>query len=111
MMLDSDVPENFKVVMLGESGVGKTSIVKKSINVTFKDIQTTQGAVFNSKIEKVLIEGISKQIKIKLHLWDTAGDEKWRSVAPIYYRNAHVVLLVYDTTNSESFKQIHFWLD
>jgi small GTP-binding protein len=51
------------------------------------------------------------KVRIKLQIWDTAGEERFRSVAPIYYKNAQAVILVYDTTDRESFKSLNKWIE
>jgi|688.fasta_scaffold984171_2 GTPase SAR1 family protein len=61
--------------MLGESGVGKTCIVSRYINDTFTHNPCTTGANYNSKVESVKLEGMTKNVKVKLQIWDTAGSE------------------------------------
>ncbi len=53
----------------------------------------------------------NEKVRVKLQIWDTAGEEKFRCVAPMYYKNAAAVLLVYDSTNRESFKALDTWVD
>ena len=96
-----------KVVLLGETGVGKTSIISRYVNNTFSDVlMTTTGASFATK--KV---DIDTGHKIKFQIWDTAGQERFRSLAKIFYQNAAVAVLVYDITRRDSFEKLKdFWI-
>lgn len=95
--------------MLGESGVGKTCIVSRYINDTFTHNPCTTGANYNSKVESVKLEGMTKNVKVKLQIWDTAGSEQFRALAPIYYREAAAICLVYDSTNIDTFEHLQYW--
>ena len=96
----------FKVVVVGDSGVGKTSLIQQLCFERFaNDQKSTIGVEFNSK--SLLVD--SKQVKIQL--WDTAGQERFRSVAPSYYRGSLGAVITYDTTYAKSFEQIQFWLN
>uniref|UniRef100_A0A3B5Q9W0 small monomeric GTPase n=1 Tax=Xiphophorus maculatus TaxID=8083 RepID=A0A3B5Q9W0_XIPMA len=96
----------FKVMLVGDSGVGKTCLL-----VRFKDgaflagsFISTVGIDFRNKV--LTIDGV----KVKLQIWDTAGQERFRSVTHAYYRDAHALLLLYDVTNRSSFDNIQAWL-
>ncbi|CAG2226474.1 RAB26 [Mytilus edulis] len=96
----------YKVMLIGDSGVGKTCLL-----VRFKDgaflsgsFISTVGIDFRNKV--VDVEGT----KVKLQIWDTAGQERFRSVTHAYYRDAHALLLLYDVTNKASFDNIRAWL-
>ena len=97
-----------KVVLLGESGVGKTSIIQRYINNIFNpSISSTGGANF---ISKTMYFEEEKQ-NIKFEIWDTAGQEKYRSLAKVFYKDASVCVLVYDITRRESFEELSkFWI-
>jgi len=101
--------ESHKVVLIGESGVGKTSIISRYISNTFSSQQLpTTGANFVSKM--VLLEDENKSLKFEI--WDTAGQEKFRSLAKVFYKNAAVCVLVYDITRKTSFEEIkNFWIN
>ncbi|KAM9426551.1 ras-related protein Rab-26-like [Pholidichthys leucotaenia] len=96
----------FKVMLVGDSGVGKTCLL-----VRFKDgaflagsFISTVGIDFRNKVMNV------DAVKVKLQIWDTAGQERFRSVTHAYYRDAHALLLLYDVTNKASFDNIRAWL-
>ncbi|KAI9448545.1 P-loop containing nucleoside triphosphate hydrolase protein [Lactarius indigo] len=95
-----------KVVVMGNSGVGKTSLLQRYTQNKFdpKNTTSTTGAFFVAK--KVTVNGV----KVRLQLWDTAGQERFRSMAPMYYRGANAALLLYDITNQASFQDVHGWL-
>ena len=96
-----------KIVLVGESGVGKTCIISQFVCQIFQqDVQTSSSATFNSK---TLIYN-NNQV-LKLEIWDTAGQEKYRSIASMFYKDADAAILVYDITRKESFEQIkEYWL-
>ena len=100
-------PLKFKVVLIGESGVGKTSILLRYVSNEFNSQQfSTLGLSYVDKIIQ-----IDNNKKIKLEIWDTAVQEKFRSLAKAYYRNIDVGILVYDVTNKTSFEEIkNYWI-
>ena len=97
-----------KVVLIGESGVGKTSIISRYINNTFKtQLMSTPGANFVTK--NVIMEDENKSIKFEI--WDTAGQERYRALAKVFYKNAAVCVLVYDITRKSSFEELKkYWV-
>ncbi|KAF4619429.1 hypothetical protein D9613_005435 [Agrocybe pediades] len=96
-----------KIVVMGNSGVGKTSLLYRYTQNKFdpKNTTSTSGAFFVTK--KVYVNGL----KVRLQLWDTAGQERFRSMAPMYYRGANAALLLYDITNASTFEDIRGWLE
>jgi small GTP-binding protein len=93
-----------KLVLLGETTVGKTSIMHTISTGAFLEQQTaTVGASFYSHV--VAAGGA----ETRLHIWDTAGQEQYRALAPMYYRDAQVAILVYAVDNQESFLKIEGW--
>ena len=97
----------YRIITLGDTGVGKTSILKRYVHNIFQDDSiSTVGVGFSFK-EVTLKDGT----KIKLKLIDTAGQEKYRSIAKSYYKNAEGVLFVFAYDNKESFEHIEQWLD
>ena len=105
-MFDEKDLETLKIVLVGESGVGKTSIITQYIdNIFQKDQQSTIGGTFSTKTVKC---GNGKILK--LELWDTAGQERYRSVTKLFYKDANAAILVYDITNKFSFEEIqNYW--
>ena len=95
-----------KIVLLGDVSVGKTSIASRYCKNSFNDhhINTIGGAYQQQKV--VLGNGAM----IKLHIWDTSGQERFRAMTNLYYRDAQVALLTYDVTNESSFSSIEFWI-
>ena len=105
---ENDKPENpkYKLIFLGDQSVGKSCILNRFINDTFtEDYQATIGLDFQSK-EKVQIDNQD----IHLLLYDTSGQEKFKSLIPMYTRDADIILLVYDVTSKDSFTHLSNWL-
>lgn len=96
---------NFKVVLLGEGCVGKTSMVLRYVEDKFNDqhIQTLQATFLNKKLN---IGGK----RINLAIWDTAGQERFHALGPIYYRMSNGAILVYDITDEDSFQKVKNWV-
>ena len=95
-----------KIVLLGDQAVGKSSLVNRFCSGKFDDkYKTTIGGAYLQK-EVTLKNGDI----LKLHIWDTGGQEKFRSMANLYYKDAVAAILVYDITNSESFESLSFWV-
>ena len=105
---DGEDVRNCKVVLLGESGVGKTSIISRFINDTFEEgLVTTTGASYAGK--DMVFKDYQNQV-IRFEIWDTAGQEKYRALAQIFYKDAAIAILVYDITSEESFEEIKkYW--
>ncbi|KAG5898155.1 hypothetical protein JTB14_034011 [Gonioctena quinquepunctata] len=95
-----------KVMLLGDSGVGKTCILMRFREGLFLcgNFISTVGVDFRTKVVSV------DNTKVKLQIWDTAGQERFRSVTHAYYRDAHALLLLYDVMNKTSFDNIRAWL-
>ena len=100
--------ESFKVVLVGESGVGKTSIITQFIDETFQeDQQSTTGGTFSTK--SVICDG--GRI-LKFEIWDTAGQERYRSLTKMFYKDANAAILVYDITRKDSFEELkNYWAE
>ena len=98
--------EKFKIVLLGEGRVGKTSLVRRYVMDEFSDSQksTVQANMYSSK--KLHIDDRTVNISI----WDTAGQERFRALGPIYYRESHGALVVYDITDADTFEKVKEWV-
>ena len=94
-------PEGIKITLIGNSGVGKTSIINQYIDQTFDEANAaTIGANYSEKV-------ITKNNKeYELNIWDTAGQEKFHSVGKHFYKDAYIVCLVYDITSQDSLEQL-----
>jgi Ras-related protein Rab-21 len=98
-------PLNFKVVLLGEGAVGKTSLVVRYVDNKFNDkhISTLQASFLTKNIN---IAGR----RLTLSIWDTAGQERFHALGPIYYRDSNGAILVYDITDEDSFQKVKVWV-
>merc|ERR1719473_1870579 len=93
-----------KVIILGDSGVGKTSLMNQYVNKKFSNqYKATIGADFLTK-EVLLDEKL-----VTMQIWDTAGQERFQSLGVAFYRGADACVLVYDITNARSFSQLQTW--
>ena len=106
---ESDMDESIKVVLIGESGVGKTSIISQFTKGLFNpDIMSTNGATFSTKKKEYKDENKT----LSFEIWDTAGQEKYRSLAKMFFKDAAVALIVYDITSKKSFDEIkNYWMN
>lgn len=95
-----------KVVFLGDSGVGKTSIINRFSNGDF-----LQGQIATVGCNMTPISYIKDQQKITLNMWDTAGQERYRSIVPAYYRDSDVIVLVYSIVDLKSFEKLTSLID
>jgi Ras-related protein Rab-1A len=96
----------FKLLLIGDSGVGKSCLILRFADDTYTEsFISTIG--FDFKIRNITIDGQD----VKLQIWDTAGQEKFRTIASGYYRGAHGIALVYDITDLESFNNIKQWAE
>ena len=96
-----------KIVLLGDVSVGKTSIASRYCKNSFNDhhINTIGGAYQQQKVV------LSNGSMVKLHIWDTSGQERFRAMTNLYYRDAQVAILTYDITSESSFQGIEFWIE
>jgi small GTP-binding protein len=95
-----------KIIIIGNSGVGKTALMHRLVEDTFSEsCQTTIGVEYDQKIIPV-----GDQF-LKMQIWDTAGQERFKSIARAYYRNAAGVILVFDLTDHKSFEDLGEWLN
>ncbi|XP_027726423.1 ras-related protein Rab-5C [Vombatus ursinus] len=95
----------FKLVLLGESAVGKSSLVLRFVKGQFHEYQeSTIGAAFLT--QTVCLDDTT----VKFEIWDTAGQERYHSLAPMYYRGAQAAIVVYDITNTDTFARAKNWV-
>lgn len=95
----------FKLVLLGESAVGKSSLVLRFVKCQFHEFQeSTIGAAFRT--QTVCLDDTT----VKFEIWDTAGQERYHSLAPMYYRGAQAAIVVYDVTNADTFARAKNWV-
>jgi len=96
-----------KVLLLGDTSVGKTCLLKRYTEDTFQDAYlSTIG--FDYKFKIVTLKS-GKEVKVQI--WDTAGQERFRTIAKSYYRGAHGIILVFDVTNQKTFDNIKMWVN
>jgi len=96
----------FKLVLLGESAVGKSSLVLRFVKDQFDDYrESTIGAAFLTQTIS-----LDDNTTVKFEIWDTAGQERYKSLAPMYYRNANCAVVVYDITQPSSLDKAKSWV-
>jgi small GTP-binding protein len=104
-MLPDDNRLTFRTVTIGDSSVGKTSIVNRFIRDRFDASEkNTIGALYDSYTDR------ADGQEVEVQIWDTAGQEQYRSLAPVYFRSAAAALLVFDLTNRDTFTSLDNWL-
>ena len=99
------VDYSYKIIIIGDSNVGKTTLLNSLITGKYIHQTTTIGVDFKTKNVTV------GDTDIKLKIWDTAGQERFRTIVNTFYRHAQAIIIVYDITNLESFESIHRWLN
>jgi len=98
--------KQFKVMLVGDSGVGKTALLRRVCENKFiEEFESTIGVDYMSSTWEV------DNLLIKLQLWDTAGQERFRTITSNYYKRAHAIFLVYDVSNIQSFNNLSTWLN
>ncbi|EPY22953.1 Rab family, other, partial [Strigomonas culicis] len=100
---------SYKVVLLGEGRVGKTSLISRYVNERFNEQEpsTVQATMYSTKT--VALED-APAATVLLNLWDTAGQERFHALAPIYYRQAEGAVLVYDVTDADTLRRVRVWV-
>ena len=102
---DDEITE-IKAILLGETGVGKTNLANAAVDLRFdQNSKSTSNALYVQK--KMIIFGKNYQLR----LWDTAGQEKYRALTKLFYKDSKVVIFVYDITNKKSFTELNFWIN
>ena len=103
---DEEDDDDIKVILVGETATGKTSLINTSIGLEFQEkVDSTQSSsIMQKKME------INKKT-YSVNLWDTIGQEQYRSLTKIFMKGAKIVIFVYDITRLDTFEQLDFWLD
>jgi len=96
----------FKILLLGDSGVGKSSLLIRYTKNEFNlDMRSTIGVEFALKFLKI------DDFQLKIQIWDTAGMERYRSITNAYYKGAKGVIIVYDISRRKSFENVDNWIE
>jgi len=104
-MDDEEYSIIFKMILVGDSGVGKTNILSRYVNNEFSETtKSTVGVELGYKIEEI------NNTKVKVQIWDTAGQERYKSITNTYYKGAKGALIVYDISRKESFLNVDKWI-
>ena len=102
----SDKFINFKLIIIGDSGVGKSSLLKRAVKNTFdENYKATIGFEF------LLMHFKVNDLKIKLQIWDTCGQELYRSLVQGFYNNSSLAIIVYNINNKQTFENLGIWLE
>ena len=106
--MESKKNQNLKIkaILLGESGVGKTNLINVAAGHKFEE--NSSSTYINSFVEKVFINNKQKYI---LQIWDTIGQEKFRPLTRIFFKDAKIVIFVYDKSDQNSYKNLKYWTD
>ncbi|KAM0676602.1 Ras- protein Rab-30 [Binucleata daphniae] len=104
--MDEDYKYLFKIILIGNSGVGKTCLIKRYTDQSYQPNYTSTIGV-DFKIKTISVGGES----VKLQIWDTAGQERFRTITNSYYRGAHGIIIVFDLTCQESFSSVPEWVE
>jgi small GTP-binding protein len=104
--MSSESSKTFKILTIGESGVGKTCILRRFVENKFlKNHLATIGIDFKTKTLNI------NNQEIKLKIWDTAGQESFRNITTQYYKGADGIVLIYDVTDDASYEKIRDWME
>eukprot|EP00116_Pleurobrachia_bachei_P010664 sb/3470926/ len=103
-------PFHFKLVLLGDEGVGKSCIAQRFVRRQFNDHSSPTIGGGKSRSKKSVCDTNDENRKVKLDIWDTAGQERYHSLAPIYYRGASAAVVVYDLTRTETYEHAKNWI-
>ena len=103
---EEDEIVEIKAILLGESGVGKTNLANAAVDLRFdQNSKSTVNALYVQKKMNILGKDY------ELRLWDTAGQEQYRALTKLFYKDSKVVIFVYDITNKKSFTDLKYWIN
>ena len=103
---EEDEIVEIKAILLGESGVGKTNLANAAVDLRFdQNSKSTVNALYVQKKMNILGKDY------ELRLWDTAGQEQYRALTKLFYKDSKVVIFVYDITNKKSFTDLNYWIN
>ena len=101
---EENLENQIKIILLGNSGVGKTNLINIAIGVSFnEDEKTTTASSFS--VKKIILN----RQEYRINLWDTIGQEQFRQLTKIFFNNSKIVIFVYDITNKDSFEALPSW--
>ena len=107
LKISGNKSNEFKVVLIGDRSVGKTSIAQRFKQGVFNEgYELTIGGAYLKKTIN-LTDGRS----VNMHLWDTGGEERYRAMVPLYYRDSQAAILVYDICDAATFKSLDYWIN
>ena len=104
--MDDDISFEVKTILVGMTGTGKTNIINALVDRPFDESKIS--TLTSSFVDKFIKIGNSKY---HIELWDTAGQEKYKSLTKIFIQDSKIVIFVYDITNNDSFKEIDYWVE
>ena len=103
--MDQDIQHLFKIIVIGDSSVGKTNLLSRFVKNQFStDSKPTIGVDFATKTVSI------DRKNIKVQVWDTAGQERFKAFSSAYYNGSHAAIIVYDISNRESFENVKNWV-
>lgn len=108
--MDRPLYKVVKVVLCGQAGVGKTSLLKRIVNDDTDPVRDNEKPTIGVDFKTLQLSSRKTGNTIRFQIWDTAGQERFRAVSSSYFRGSHIFLYVYDVTNRASFDDINDWL-
>ena len=104
--MENNIYNKFKILLLGESHVGKTEFISRFIDDKLRSENLLIPIGINFKVKTINFKGK----KIKLNIWDTYGQERIRNITQVFYKGAHALIFMYDVTDQNSFKNLSNWI-
>ena len=104
--MNNEKIDELKVILIGETGVGKTNLINVTMGYNFNEYE--QPSYSNAFLDKIF--EINNK-KYKIHIWDTIGQEKFRQLTKLFFKESNIVIMVYDKSNQLSFQQVPYWYE